>query len=64
MSMTRNDFNEIAETVKRQREWADSPEELYGVERLVKALCGDFKQSNRSFDRDRFLKACGMEQAS
>jgi len=58
--LTEKDFEEIAGTVKDAREAIDTggaPREEYLAVRLADWL----EEQNPRFDRDKFLKACGME---
>jgi pyrroloquinoline quinone (PQQ) biosynthesis protein C len=71
MSMTRNHFVLIAATIKAQRDDARKSEaletdgSLWAVEVALDSLSRDMASTlgrfNPSFDRDRFLKACGVE---
>ena len=50
--MTKKDYIRIAECIKKHRN---------GNIRLMVEFCKVFKTDNPRFDKDRFLKACGME---
>ena len=58
--MTRKHFEAIAADLKRQADYANDVE--YGaILDVCLALSHTFKEFNPAFDRDRFLKACGVE---
>ncbi|MYW90482.1 hypothetical protein G3I59_32280 [Amycolatopsis rubida] len=52
--MTRKDFKEIADSVRREVATDDERKAL------ADALCTYFKSVNTRFDRDRFIAACGL----
>ncbi len=52
--MTRKDFKEIADSVRREVAADDERESL------ADALCAYFKSVNPRFNRDRFFAACGL----
>lgn len=60
MSMSRKDFELIARTIKSLRETDIEDDSVVDVvaERLATALVGH----SSTFDKDRFLKACGVKQ--
>ncbi len=63
--MTRKDYVLISEVLKNERperdgtKWADGARDLWSttVLNMARALAKDSPR----FDKDRFLKACGME---
>jgi hypothetical protein len=61
MTMRRNDFKAIAAVLNTYRLQAEGD-----VKRLVRNMAEDMatvcKQSNPTFDRSKFLKACGYYQ--
>lgn len=70
MSMTKKDYELLANTIKHERmNWKDNSGPVYGNE-AVKAL-GQFaghladhlSRENERFDRDRFLSACGVTRS-
>lgn len=59
MSMTRKDFQAIASIIRHYK--LESPTDSgYTIEFLVKDLSDYFQQANSSFDKDRFMRACGF----
>jgi hypothetical protein len=54
MAMTRKDFIELAEIV------ADVPAQGIGPEALAERLAAFCRAQNSRFDRDRFMRACGV----
>lgn len=62
--MTKKHFEAIAATIKVNVESAresGSPQRLASVLELVEELSHTFQQINPRFDKDRFLKACGVK---
>jgi len=57
--MTKKHFENIAQSVRMALRF-QGPEGQKGIEHLVELLCLDFKQANRSFNKDKFLEACGF----
>ena len=55
---TRLHYQTIAETLSRYREFAQNSYEVRGV---IQELASMFSADNPNFNRERFLKACGME---
>ena len=59
MSMTRKDFEAIATSISYYQ--AQSPVDgKIALRYLADDLCKHFKQANPSFDKDKFLRACGF----
>lgn len=58
--MRRDDFKAIAEIIREYR--LITNEEATYI--LTTRLCQYFRQSNASFDKGKFLKACGYYQES
>ncbi len=61
---TRLHYQTIAETVAETRRTyiaVRAYSALDGAECLVRNLCATFLRDNPNFDREKFLKACGME---
>ena len=52
--MTKKDYIKIAECFKKYGS-------INNQSRLVNGLCKIFKNDNPLFDKDTFLKACGMD---
>ena len=61
MMMTRKDYVAIAALIKHQRESAERDDIQLGVEYIADSLAHFFKTDNPRFDRERFLKACGVQ---
>ena len=64
MSMTRKDFEAIANIIKEFKQNID-PHLLTintYINMMVRDLSNYFKQSNSSFDKERFIKACGYKE--
>ena len=57
--MTRKHYNELAKELAWLLDTA-SAEEAIGVRGAIRIICDGLKAENRSFDRERFLTACGM----
>lgn len=57
--MTKKHFIEIAETIRLNIQNAQA-DDAPALEALVHDLARDFKYFNSAFDKDRFLKACGI----
>lgn len=55
--MRRNDFKAIAEIIREYKIVTNNEEPVY---LLTTKLCQYFRQSNPSFDKGKFLKACGF----
>lgn len=61
MPMTRKDFNEFAETVKRLRERElrnNGTDAFVSANDLIDELCSIFKRSNMNFCKQKFKEAC------
>lgn len=56
MTMRRQDFKAIADIIREYKLLA-TEEPVYI---LTTKLCQYFKQSNPSFDKEKFLRACGF----
>jgi len=69
--MTRKHFKAIAELLRARRLRAQNDHEFggpdYGVQCTIDEIAGDlasyFKSQNPRFDRERFLKAVGLEKS-
>lgn len=60
MSMTRTDFNSIAEIIRKLSFEAEpSSASIQTLYIVADKLAVYFKQANPSFDRSRFIRACG-----
>lgn len=62
MSASRKLYVELAATIRRHVDVATihQPADLDPIRPLVYDLAADLKQDNPSFDRLRFLTACGL----
>ena len=67
MAMTRQHFNAIAETMRENmpnENWLNKRQQWETDVRALADMCHDASNftpnGNRAFDRDRFLKACGI----
>lgn len=60
MAFTRQHYVAIAEILKRAAKEYSSSEGPYAVEQIARDLADLFKRDNPSFDRQRFLSACGF----
>jgi hypothetical protein len=54
--MTRKDFELIASTMKTAREYADDRQ---AIDALSRDFADRLKATNKQFNRDKFLHACG-----
>lgn len=61
--MQRRHFEYLAGFLKRQRVPNDSLRDLV-VDYMARDLAGELAHSNRLFDRDKFLDACGVSSYS
>ena len=52
-------YIELASTIKRHVDHSDEVG-VFTIQALVQDLCGDLKQDNIHFNKDRFLAACGL----
>jgi hypothetical protein len=50
----------MAELIKTEVDNAMSPQQVEGMKSVVSALATALKRDNQSFDRTRFLTACGL----
>jgi len=62
MAVTRRDFEQIAQIIKLASDlkFSDSNK---AIEAIANQLAAKFKSDNPRFDRERFLRACGLGQA-
>ena len=65
MSMTRKDFEAIAKIIKQYQIASgimglSSGDSIANVSSMANDLADYFKQANSSFDKERFMKACGF----
>lgn len=58
--MTRKDYVRIANAFSKALDDCDSPEEINGVRIAVVEVANALQAENSSFDRPRFLTACGV----
>jgi hypothetical protein len=58
--MTRKNYVAMAELIKTEVDNAMSPQQVEGMKAIVSALATALKRDNQSFDRTRFLTACGL----
>lgn len=62
MTMRRSDFKAIAEVLNKSRLGTENDLGKQVVKDIAYDLCPVFKASNASFDKDKFIKACGYYQ--
>lgn len=55
--MRRDDFKAIAEIIREYKIVATNEEPVYV---LTTKLCQYFRQNNSTFDKEKFLRACGF----
>tara|TARA_R100000908_G_C3705805_1_gene114407 strand:+ start:116 stop:283 length:168 start_codon:yes stop_codon:yes gene_type:complete len=55
--MTRKDYKEFAELIKAS---VNNPE-IFTITDVAYGMCVMFKEDNRKFNRDLFLKACDLK---
>lgn len=55
--MRRADFKAIAEIIREYKIVANNDEPVYV---LTTKLCQYFRQNNPTFDKEKFLRACGF----
>jgi len=64
--MTKKDFELIAQAVREAREGlghdGKAGADAFTLNRVSDRLCRALSATNGRFDRDRFLRACGVEQ--
>ena len=60
-SMTKQHFAYLAEIVREQMSLADSDNQRENVTHFALVLSFKLAATNQSFDRERFLIACGVE---
>lgn len=60
MSMTRTDFKAIAEVLRKYHTSGTIDKTV--LREMINELCVHFRQSNESFDKGKFIKACGYYQ--
>lgn len=56
--MTKKDFELIAATIKATR--GDYPGNLQMVDAMALAFADRLRATNKQFNRDKFLRACGV----
>jgi hypothetical protein len=61
MTMRRAEFKEIAEVIREYR-LLQKDLGTVTIDDLIQKFCTVFKQSNPTFDKGKFLKACGYYQ--
>lgn len=59
-NMTKKHFIAIAETIKWERDQTGSSAGREAIEAVAFALADEFKCFNSSFDKERFITACGF----
>jgi len=59
--MTAKDFKAIADIIKKETYWDSYGFPYVQSKVLSEELADYFKTTNAKFDRERFLKACGVE---
>lgn len=59
--MTKKHFEAIAKTIKMELAYTEEVNKP-GVKQLAQCLAAQFREFNGAFDKDRFLKACGIGQ--
>jgi len=60
--MTRKDYELIAAAIREEVNlWRDGSESQHMVGKTAKAISTALAKDNPRFDRDRFLRACGIE---
>lgn len=72
MSMTKTDYEMVAETIKLKLDnfnamYMVSQDDTvalkyFGAKHLAEDLADTFESDNNKFDRNKFLQACGIEQ--
>jgi len=55
MSLSRADFNGLADSIGLELKHEDNEDVRFGMWKVAKAICVDLKKSNRSFDKERFI---------
>lgn len=60
MSMRRNDFKAIAEVLRKYHTSGSIDKSV--LREMINELCVHFRHSNDTFDKGRFIKACGYYQ--
>lgn len=58
--MTKKDFEAIARAIYGGRCTADSVGQLSMADYIARSVADVCAESNEQFDRDRFLRACGL----
>lgn len=58
--MTRTDFKAIAEVLRKRH--ASGTIDKVVLREMVNEMCVHFRKSNESFDKGKFVKACGFYQ--
>ena len=66
--MTKKDYEMIATAISVNYEIAikhkhERPTPDFAIELVANTLAGIFKEDNARFDKEKFLKACGMENS-
>lgn len=62
MTMQRRHFELIAETLKNTRETIQGEQHKVIHDLYAKAFAQALRSTNPQFNRERFLKACGVDQ--
>ena len=58
--MTRKDFVALAEAIRRAKPENELPEVRQGRVNVAESIADALYNDNMRFDRERFLKACGL----
>ena len=61
--MTKKDYELIADAIKTSRKVINGEAVLVSVEHLANTLATDLEIQNPRFNREIFLKACGVSNA-
>ena len=59
--MTRKDYVAIAGVLRAESKNSDNDADIECIGRIAEVLSAKFADGNDSFDRERFLRACGLE---
>lgn len=62
MSMSRKDFELLARVIKDARSSADSSPEIGQTDHIAERIATALVGHSSTFDKDRFLKACGVKE--
>lgn len=62
MSMSKKDYEAIAQAINGVRAADTTPERVWAIGSVCNALASVMSANNPSFDRARFLAACGITE--